>query len=499
MSTGKSEAVGLRLALETGGLGVSPTVGWLVMQPDQAGITDFYLNTTTVQPAPMSTSRQMEAPEIVDGDAMPKFVGDLTMDHLYAVRESVMLVVTKHSGGTGLSRFRPTARTTTDFTVPALGALPAGTLVSSKGWLNAANNGLFVVGASSTGTAIKVSGGVAETPSGYTPIVEVAGFRGAASDITVDVNGNILSTIADFTTMGLNVGQVIYLGGAPGTAFSFALGYIGFVKLDAIAAHQLTTSIIHRQWTQGALDAGTGKTIDLRFNSWLREVDILTADYQEPSNAMELAIPGIGAGNATVYCYAQGNLVDTMEITAASKALIKLNLTFSGTFVTQPSTTRLTGPSTAQAVLERQRFNAVTKQPYLRFVDATTGAIVSNKFQSWKLTHKNGVSPIKQQGTFGTAENIVGKAEVGIDAELYVNQVDGINAGPANTTIAFGSGFRNGDGGVFFDVPSLKFSGSPLTFPANGPVMLSAKTAGFRDAIGGYTMGVSMFADLPAS
>jgi hypothetical protein len=157
------------------------------------------------------------------------------------------------------------------------------------------------------------------------------------------------------------------------------------------------------------------------------------------------------------------------------------------------------GPATAQAVIERQRFNAVTKQPYLRFTDATTGAIVSNKISSWKLTHKNGTSPLKQQGFFGTAENIIGTAEVAIEAEVYVNQVEGINAAANNTTIAFGSGFRNGDGGVFFDVPSTKWTDAPLTFPANGPVMLSAKTGGFRDAIGNYTLGVSMFAHLPPS
>lgn len=499
MTTGKAESVGLRSVTETS-LAVAPTTGWLTLQPDQAGITDFYLKTTTVAPSPMSVLRQMEAPELVDADAAPKIAADLTLDHMYAFREGMMLSVTKHSGGTGVSRFFVTARTSTDYTVPAGGALQAGTLVHAKGFVNSANNGLFVVGSSSTGTAIKVSGGVAETVSGYTATVEVVGFRGASGDIQIDASGNITSTVADFTTMGVNAGQVIYVGGVPGTAFAFATaGYGGFVMVTTVAAAKLTTTPVFRQWTQVGADTGVGKTIDLYWTSWLREVALDNADYLEPSYQMELSIPGIGAANATVYCYAQGQTVDQFEITAASKALIKLGLMFSGTFVTSPSTSRSTGPSTAQAVFERQRFNAVTKQPYLRFTDGTTGAVVSNKFESWKLTHKNGVSPIKQQGTFGTAENIIGKAEVMIDAELFVNQVDGINAAPANTTIAFGSGFRNGDGGVFFAVPSLKFTETPITFPANGPVKLSVKSAGFRDAVGNYTLGLSMFGYLPAT
>lgn len=500
MSTGKAEAIGLRSVTETT-LGVAPTTGWLTLQPDQAGVTEFYQKTTTVAPSPASVLRQMEAPELVDADAMPKLAMDLTMDHLYAFREAMMLVVTKHSGGTGVSRFLPTARTTTDVTVAAGGALQAGTLVSLKGFVNAANNGLFAVGASSTATAIKIAGGVAETVSGYTAIAEVAGFRGAASDITIDINGNITSTICDFSTMGLNAGQVIYVGGVPGTAFAFATaGYGGFVQLTAVAAHLLTTNPAVRTWTQVAADLGTSKTIDLYWGSWLRQVAIDNgSEYQEPPLQMELSIPSIGAANATVYCYAQGQLVDQFEITAASKALIKLGMMFSGTTVTLPSTSRSTGPSTAQATIERARFNAVTKQPYVRFTDAATGAIISNKFMSWKMTAKNGVSPVKQHGFFGTAENIVGKFEILIDAELFVNQTEGISAAPNNTTISFGSGFRNADGGVFLLVPSLKFTEGALTFPANGPVMLSAKTGGFRDVAGNYTLGISMFGFLPAS
>lgn len=499
MTTGKAESVQLRSAPEAT-LAVAPSTGWVTVQPDQAGVTEFYLKTSTVTPEPMTVLRQKEAPELVDADAAPKFTGDLTLDHLYAWREGMMLSVVKHNGGTGQSRFFPTSRTTTEYVVAANGALQSGTIVSAKGFANAANNGTFIVGSSSTGTQIKVSGGVAETvtPSG-SAVVEVAGFRGATGDIQMSAAGNITSTVADFTTMGLQVGQVIYVGGAPGTAFSFASGYIGFVQITAITATQLTTNPAVRQWTQGAADNGSGKTIELRWNSWIREVAMDSVDYLEQSYHLELAIPGIGAANATAYCYGQGMVPNDFDITAAAKALIKFDLMFSGNFVTNPTTSRVTGPSTAMATLERQRFNGVTKERYLRFTNAASGAIVANKVQSWKLSHKNGVTPLKQQGTYGTAENIVGKAEVMVDAELYVNQTEGIAAAPDNTTLTFGAGFNNGDGGVFFLVPSLKFTEAATTFPANGPVMLSAKSAGFRDAIGNYTLGISMFADLPTT
>lgn len=494
---GKAEGISLRIVTETSP-GVPPTSGWLTLQPDQGGVTDFYGAISTVAPMPVSTFTQDEAPEIVDLDAAPKFAGDLTMDHLYALRENWMLVKTVHNGGTGQSRFAVSAVSSTVFTVAALGNLPQGTLISCKGFTNAANNGLKVVGAGSTGTTIPTTGLVAETVSGYVPYVEVAGFRASSGDITVDSSGNILSTVLDFTTLGLAVGQVIYFGGAPGTAFTSASGYTGFVKITAIAAHQLTTSVVTRQWTQGAADTGTGKTMDLRYNSWLREVAIDDANYQEPTQQLELTIPSISAGS-TVFCYATAQQIDNLEITAAEKALTKMAVSFIGQFVTKPSTSRITGPSTAQAVLERSRFTAVTKTAYIRLLDATTGATVSNRFKSWKLAKKNNVGPQKQQGTLGTAFTVVGRRNVALDFELYVDQVEAINAAQDNTTLTWGAGLRNGDGGVFFEVPSLKITKAPTTFPANGPVMLSATNAGFRDAVGNYTLGVSMFSDLPVT
>src|ERR1043166_4310613 len=88
MTTGKSESVSLRIVTETS-LGVAPTTGWLTLQPDQAGITGFYLKTSTVAPSPISVFRQMEAPELVDADAAPQLAMDLTLDHLYALREEI--------------------------------------------------------------------------------------------------------------------------------------------------------------------------------------------------------------------------------------------------------------------------------------------------------------------------------------------------------------------------------------------------------------------------
>lgn len=495
----RAESAGVLIAPETiGSLGTAPTTGWRTLEPDQDQISDFYRMIRTVAPSPISVERQMLAPEIVDADAMPKIGMDLTGDLLNQVGEGMLLAKAKHAGGTGQSFFVPSARTTTDFTVAALGALQAGTLVSSLGWLNAANNGLLVVGASSTGTAIKVSGGVAETPSGYLVTVEVAGFRGAAGDIGLDVDGNLVATVANFTTMGLVAGMEIYVGGVPGTAFAFATsGYSGPAEIVSVAAGKITLK--RRAWTVGAADAGATKTIDLYWGRWIRNVSTTSADYQEQAYHMELSLNGIGAGGATEFVYAQGQMIGAFAISAPLASLVKTSLTFTGTDVTDPTITRVTGPSAAPVPLATDRFNTSTKEPYIQVLNAATEASVASDVVSWTLNYSNGITGQKQHGKVGPKRLIVGKVDCSVDMELVVTQDDAIKACTANTTLAFGALLRNSNGGVFVNVPAMKFTGAVPKFPANGVVSISPKGGAFIEQVGRYTLGLSIFPYLPAS
>lgn len=490
----KAEASALIVAKETT-LGTQPTTGWQTLQPNADGIGNFYLATKTVARAPLSKQRQMEASEIVDGDATPTLAHDLTKDLIDAFAEGIMLARAKHPGGTGLAYFTPTARTSTDYTVAALGALPQNTLVVARGFVNAANNGLFAVGAASTGTAVKVAGGIAETVSGYVATLEVAGWRGASGDIGIDVNGNLTSTVADFTTMGLTVGQSIWLGGsAVGTTFA-ATAYRGFAIITAIAANLLTLS--RRQWTVAAADPGTGKTIDIYWGRWLRNVAFGHADYLETSYQMELTYFLLSGGVTDEYVYAAGNLVNQFELTMGAQALITTALSFLGTTIGDPTTSRATGASTAAGPLAIEGYTTVTKLLYERFMVKATEVIVSDDIESSKVTINNNINPQKQHGTLGTKRVVVGKIATMIDATVELVSDAALIACRANTTMMYGVGLRNGDGGIFVDVPALKCTDAPPKFPANGPVTLDLKFAAFRDALLNYTTGLTLFPWLP--
>jgi len=502
----KAESVTLLVAKETS-LGTAGAF-FQTLQPNPDAINEFYPHIKTVAPDPLSKFRQEEAPQIVDLDATPKIGHDLTKDFIDAFGEGIVLAKAKQTGGTGVQYFTNqttvpmiTARTTTAYTVSAGGALQAGTLVVPRGWITGANataNGtLQVVGASSTATSIPVAGGVAETPAGaYAVTLEVAGFRGTAGDIGIDVNGNITSTVADFTTMGIPVGIVIGVGGAAGSAFAFAnANYRGFAKVAAVTAHLIT--LTRRQWTVGAADTGATKTIDLYWGKWLRNVAFGDADYLETSYTMELSYPGLSGGTVDEFAYSSGNLVSELEVNAPGQNLVKAAISFLGTTIADPSTSRATGASTAAGLLGIDRYNTVTREPYRRVLLQSDESIVSDDIGDFKLMIMNHISPQKQHGVLGSARPVVGKVGASVDMTSFLTQDNAMKACTGNLTLMFGAGFRNGDGGIFFDIPSLKCTDAPPKFPANGPVSLALKLVAFRDATSNVTIGISTFPFLP--
>jgi len=495
----RAESAGVLIAPEAiGSLGTPPTTGWLPMQPDQDQIADFYRNVKKIAASPISPERQMLAPVIVDADAEPKITQDLTSDLINEVGEGMILAKAFHNGGTGTSFFIPSARTTSAYTVAAGGALPAGTLVLARGWVSAANNGLFVVGSSSTGTSIPVAAGVAETPSGYLATLEVAGVRGASGDIGLDVNGNLTSTALNFTTLGLTAGQEIYVGGVPGTAFAFATaGYSGPAEIVSVAANLITLK--QRAWTVASADPGTGKTIDLYFTRLYKNVATTHANYQEQAYHMELTLNGIGGGGASEYIYAQGMYVSSFKLTAALGQLVKCELDFIGTDVTDPTTSRFTGPSSAPVPLAIDRFTTANQEPYIQVLNAATEASMCSDVMSWTLNYSNGVTAQKQQGKLGPKRMVVGKVDCSLDMELVVTQDDSIKACTANTTLVFGALLRNTNGGLFVKVPAMNFTGAVPKFPANGVVTISPKGGAFIDPLLRDTLRMSYFAYLPAS
>ena len=508
MSQVITEGVNLACVVEsTLGATTPPTTGWFNLQPNSLGaIGPTYKKLAR---DPISKNRQNQRPILVDEDSQAPWESDVTKDLVDDFLEGIFMSATKHSGGTGTARFMVTpttgspgtisALTATAITVAAGGALAQNVLVYMRGFATASNNGLKVVGAASTNTSIVITGGlVADAAPSANAMAEVAGVQGVASDIGIDVNGNITSTALDFTTLGLNVGQWIWLGGDPTNAtLNFATaGYRGFARLKAISAHLLTLE--RRSWTVGAADTGTGKTIQVLFGRWIRNVAIDSADYKTPSYAFEVTYPNLQAVGTPEYEYLLGNMVDefVFNIPLTQKATAQMK--FMGTTSLDPATARVTGPSIAINPVTNLAVSTSTDVMRLR-VSNTDETGISTDFQSCKMTIKNNISPEKELGQLGAKLMNVGRFEVMVEMDVIFTSDQVIKAIHDNRQASMDIGLRNGDFGVLLDLSSMSIDSGDRKFEKNKSVVIQAKTTGFQDPTLSFTLGASIFPYLPSS
>lgn len=486
-----SEGTVLASVLESA-YGVTPTTLWRQHQPNN--ITKYGAAVKKLARDPLGGSRQLDKGDVVDQEAPVEWDADCTMDLANHFAEAIMMAGSKHNGGTGLSTFRPTAFTSIAITVAASGALQAGTLIYTAGAALAANNGLKVVGAASGATSITQAGGAAETVSGYLVKTRVAGFRGASGDLRLDANGNLTSTVADFTTMGLVAAQWIWVGGATANSFATA-GYRGFAQIVTIAANLLT--LRRRSWTVGSADTGTGKLIDIYFGRWVRNVNMQSADYLESSYSFEVTYATLSAGSP-MYEYVYGAMLSQLVIDLPVTSKITATMKFVGGTVLAPTTSRMSGASSMDAPLDKAMFNTSTGMTRIRFSN-TDETGLSTDVRSIKITLDNMVTREVVLGYLGAKYENVGKFKATVDGEVLFTNDAVVAAASDNRTCMFETGVRSGDGGLLIDIPSLQIDTTDRVFTRNESVVIKAGVTGFADPTYAYTCGITIFPYLPAS
>ncbi len=242
----QTESVNLAVVEETSFNAKTPPVtGWRNLQPNSYG--SFASQYKKTPRDPISKNAQLQKGMLTDEDSGISFETDLTKDNIDRFAKGVFRVEPKHAGNKGQSYYQPSAVTGTGYTVPALGDLGQHFLVYARGFATAANNGLKVLGSGSTSTEIKTSGLAAETSPPANASVEVAGWRGTTGDIQLDSDGNLISTLADFTTWGLNPYQWISIGDPNDASVSFAIAdFIGSARVKSITAHKIVLE--RRNW-----------------------------------------------------------------------------------------------------------------------------------------------------------------------------------------------------------------------------------------------------------
>lgn len=505
----QTNSIGLAYAREEtpGVLPAQPK--WRGLEPNQ--INNFGADIKTVARDPISKSRQRRKGSVVDLDSPLEFDADLTISHFRDFIESFC-----YSVAIGPDSYEAGAATVTGYTVPALSVAQAGrliygaagaavSLIYARGYANAENNGLKPVTAAHANgaTEIKAAGNVAEAVAADKLVeVAIAGVRGAAGDLEIDANGDLISTVLDFTTLGLTVGQTIHIGGTDVTNRFFEVENFGLARVTAIAAHKLTLDRRAQDYVpdDGTDDnsGGAGLRIDILFGQFVRNVDVDHADYREITNQIELSAPNLGTAGATNYEYATGNYADQLAVTIplTEKATVKFG--FVGLDTVPPSAARATNAADAKEPVQTGAFGTASDIARLRLMKIDETGL-STDFKSLTVTFKNNAAGEKVLGKLGNKYVNAGQFQIDIEAEMLFTEPAVIAAIRANQTVGIDFTVRNDDGGIHFDIPSATIGGGKRNFRANESVTLNSTVMAFQDAVLGTSVGVSIFPVLPAN
>lgn len=497
MSQVSTNEVGLSYCIETS-LGVPSTL-WKQLEPNT--LDSFGAEIATVARQPISADRQRKKGTITDLDSTVEFGADLTMDHFLDFAEGFAFAVfngPQNFSDEDTNTCTGIVAATDHYTVEDNDTdnpnpvIASGMLVYVTGCSNSANNGVKTSTGGSA-TTITVSESLVDETPPSTIEISVCGVEGATGDIDVDANGNLTSTVLDFTTLGLTVGQGIWVGGAVAANQFTNAENTGFARVTAIAANLLT---LDKKSQAFVVEADTTQEIHLLFGRYIRNVTVDDADYLERSFQFEMAYPDLEAVGTDAYEYAKGNYCNSMQLQLALSDKALTTFGFTGTDTPVPTTSRASGAATALVPQKTVAFNTSSDIARLRLQE-TDETGLSTYFKSLNLTMNNNVTPEKVLGTLGAVFMNTGNFEIDIEAQLLFTDPDIASAVRSNTTVTMDFSIKNDDGGVLIDIPSMTLGGGDKEYPVNETVLINTTAMAFKDATLGTSIGISFFPYLP--
>lgn len=501
--TGLSIAEELSLKVLPGVAGANAV--WYGLEPNT--YSDFGADFTSVARKTINNTRQVLRGTITDESAKAGFNIDMTAHNLqrllqgFAFADAIEKPCTNPLNGTQIPL---TSLSTTQFLAASgLGTFLVNHLVEAKGLGVSGNNGLahITVVAAGALTTDKVLVAEASPPAGSS--IEAVGIRGAAGDLKISIVGStvrLASTALNFTTLGLTVGEWVFIGGDAAinrfvTSASAAVN-VGYARISAIAANLLTfdlTSFVPAL----DLDAGGLQKIDVYFGK-------IIANAANPTNikrrSYQLERTMGNDGVAVQAEYLTGAVPDQLTLNLQQASKVTMDMSFVGLDVEERDGTLGVKVGSHIAILGEPPFNTSHDVflSRLAIVDPTTlNPIPLFAYASdIKLVINNGIAPTKAIGVQGGFNVSAGDFDVSGTLTAYFQSVDAVLAIKNNSDFGLQTIFARANGGVVFDLPLLTLGGGTAKVEKDKPIMVDLTQAGAKN-IAGYTFMATFFEYLP--
>lgn len=508
MSTVDSNSTGLRIAVEET-LGVLP--GSPVWRPGEPNsYSDFGGQITTLARQPIADDRQRKKGVTTDLSATAGFETDFTQENMiyllegFFMRDWIEKPTTNSRDGTQVVITAVDA--TNDQYEAASGLNGLGFIVNHLVWAenfaDASNNGLRQIDAVAAGAIDVVENlTVADGSPAATAMLTAVGYEFASA--TLNVNATVsayprlerASGVVDFTTIGIEAGDFIWIGGDASDEDFVTAANNGFARVRAVAA-----AYIELDKTDSTMvdETGTGLTIRIFFGHRLNNA-VLRADYTRRSFQLERTLGEDEDGTQSEYVI--GAVPNTLNFKVPVANKITVDVGFIG--IDHETYTGLEGvkSGTRPSIEEADAFN--TSSDFSRLRMAPVSTTDSNPDPSFafltdmNISFTNNVEANKAVGTLGAIGMNTGMLEVGGSITAYFSTLAAVAAVRENTSLSLDWAIVKNNAGYVLDLPLITVGDARPNIELNKPITLPLNMQAAKDADLGYTIAMHEFRYLP--
>jgi hypothetical protein len=389
----------------------------------------------------------------------------------------------------------------------------AGDLIQMLGNDDAANNGICDV-SSVTDNLVTVSQTLTldATPNAAATITTI-GFEAGAGDIDVDAASTLpalTSTTADFTTMGLVIGEWIFVGGDAAleafTATDASSNSVnnGWCRIHSIAANRLEFD--KTSFTMQT-EASTSETIRLYLGRVLKnEADPTLQVRRTYQLERTLGTPDDGLPNEIQAEYVEGWTPNEFTINYATADKITVSLSGVATDVST-----VTGPAALKAgsrpaLVSGDAFNTSNDISRLKLsvLDRLSSSNPSALFAfltEFSVNINNNITPNKAISVLGAFDVTAGQFNVEGSMEAYFADITAVasirNNDDITLDVAMVKGAAGSKSGVLVDVPLITLGDGRLDVTQDEAITLPLDIPAGADRVFDHTLLMMFFDHLP--
>ena len=466
--------------------GVTPdNPDFQLLQPNSFADTGGSIG--TVARNPLNPGRQNQKGNVTGVSAAVGFETDLTYEGQQDLLQGFMVSTWEDKVRSGVV----SAVTADEYTlgVDLTTSLPVNTLVFAKGFTLAGNNGFKIVAGVPAVGNIAVAGLSVETPPA-TATVQVVGVRGEAGDIdaAVSISGNagrLISTVLDFTTLGLQQGEWLYVGSSLATnRFLDNVNNNGLVRIapGGISANAIE---LDKTPTDSWAVEDNAAQIDLLFGDVLK-------NQRNPDLQVIRAYTFERTFGTNAYEYVTGAVANEFAITLDTEAKALTNLSFVGRDG-EVVENELTGATRIEAP-QQALFNTTSDVARLR---VSTDSGLTTYVLNTGISINNGVTANNKIGSLGAIDVTLGNFAVSGDLNVCFTDHQLSQAVRQNTSSTFDIALRSASNLLLMDLPLITFDDGRPNVEQDSPVTVPVPYNAFEHPELGYTLMVQRFAYAP--